>query len=232
MNYIGICDDQTEVVNVLEKMIAAIQEQWGCEWEILSFTSGEELLKHIQKIDVVFLDIEMPKMDGIQVGNKIKRKNPDCKIIMATGMTERFKDAFRIQAFRFVTKPFDKEEIEEALTAFLNTCVGTEPMELYYNRNAYTVFQKDIQYIQAFDGYAEFITKNLVFRKEIALNDLEQRLDDRIFCRIDRKYIINFRWVDNLKDDVLFLGGRRFHISRRKKKEVEKKYIEYDLKYR
>lgn len=71
MIYIGICDDQIKIVRVLEKVIADIQKEWSCEWEIDVFTSGRELLKSIQKMDAVFLDIEMPGMDGIQVGKEI-----------------------------------------------------------------------------------------------------------------------------------------------------------------
>lgn len=104
---IGVCDDQIEIVKILEGMIASIQAEWGYKWEILVFTSGDELLTHIHKMDAVFLDIEMPKMDGIQVGKEIMKKNPDCRIIMATGRVERVKEAFYIQAFRFVTKPFN-----------------------------------------------------------------------------------------------------------------------------
>lgn len=232
MIYIGICDDQIKIVRVLEKVIADIQKEWSCEWEIDVFTSGRELLKSIQKMDAVFLDIEMPGMDGIQVGKEIRRQNPDCRIIMATGREDRVKEAFHIQAFRFVTKPFDKEEIQEALSAVLNRNIGTDAMELFYKRNACMVQQRDIHYIQAQDSYSEFVTGSQIFRKEVSLNDLEECLDDRMFCRIHKRYIINLHWVEEFKDGVMHIGGKRFIVSRRKKKEIEKKYVDYDLKYR
>ncbi len=229
---IGICDDQVEIVKVLEGMIAAIQREWGYKWEVFIFTSGDELLKHIQKMDAVFLDIEMPKMDGIQVGKEIMENNPDCRIIMATGRVERVKEAFHIQAFRFVTKPFDKEEIQEALSAILNKNIGTATIELFWKRNVCIVQQRDIHYIQALDSYSEFITESKVFRKEVSLQDLEECLDNRLFCRIHKRYIINLHWVEAFKDGVIYIDNKPFIVSRRKKKEVEKKYIEYDLKYR
>lgn len=61
---------------------------------------------------------------------------------MATGWTEYFKDAFKIGAFRFVTKPFEKKEIKEALEAFLKTKIGMETIGLYRERNKYTFFKK------------------------------------------------------------------------------------------
>ncbi len=229
---IGICDDQLESLKILQRMIEAIQREWGHEWEILVFTSGNELLNHIHKMDAVFLDIEMPKMDGIQVGMEIMKRNADCRIIMATGRVERVKEAFHIQAFRFVTKPFDKEELQEALSAVLNSNIGTASIELFWKRNACMVQQRDIRYIQALDSYSEFIVGSKVFRKEVALHDLEECLDSRMFCRIHKKYIINLHWVEAFKDGVIYIDKKPFIVSRRKKKEVEKKYIEYDLKYR
>lgn len=105
-------------------------------------------------------------------------------------------------------------------------------MELFWKRNVCKVQQRDIHYIQALDSYSEFITGSQVFRKEVSLNDLEECLDDRMFCRIHKKYIINLRWVEAFKEGIIYIDDKTLIVSRRKKKEVEKKYIDYDLKYR
>ena len=62
----------------------------------------------------------MPQMDGIDVGKEILRQNPGCRIIIASGEWERFKEGYVIRAVRFVTKPFDEEEIAEALAEASN----------------------------------------------------------------------------------------------------------------
>lgn len=66
-------------------------------------------------MDILFLDIEMPGEDGIQTGKRLRERGSECKIIMATSMAERFKEGYHIGASRFVTKPFDQEEVEEEL---------------------------------------------------------------------------------------------------------------------
>lgn len=116
-------------------------KELGINGQVSEFYSGEELLRSLNGEELLFLDIKMPGLNGIEVGELLREKN-DCKIIVATGWTEYFKDAFRIGAFRFVTKPFEKKEIKEALEAFLKTKIGMETIGLYRERNKYTFFKK------------------------------------------------------------------------------------------
>ena len=229
---IGICDDQKEIVIELKKMLEAYLSAQNCSYELYLFLNGESLLGQIDKINVVFLDIEMPRMDGIELGRKIKQINPECKIIMATGRVDRFKEAFRIHAERFITKPFEKAEVEEALRAVALRNFGEETIELYYLRNLYKICQRDISYIVAYNGYTEFVVDDKVFRKETSLNEVECMLDERIFFRINRKCMINMQWIQVYSGGVIRIGGKEFEVSRRRRKDFEQKYIEFDLRYR
>lgn len=167
MIYIGICDDEREVALELQEYIEKELSKRNIQWKSRIFLSGEELLKEVEKLSIVFLDIEMPGLDGIETGKRIKQKNPSCKIIMATGMVERFREVFFFQAFRFLVKPFSQKDIAEAVEAVLEEALGEQEIELYYERTVYRVPQKQIQYIQAFNGYADFWVENQRFRKEL-----------------------------------------------------------------
>ncbi|WP_075680412.1 LytR/AlgR family response regulator transcription factor [Roseburia sp. 831b] len=108
---IGICDDEQIVSEILKRKVEICLREAGVQAEITLFSQGQDLLETGEDLDILFLDIEMPEMDGIEVGKKLRQKGNDCKIIVATSMVERFKEAFYIDAFRFVTKPFEMEEI-------------------------------------------------------------------------------------------------------------------------
>lgn len=151
---------------------------------------------------------------------------------MATGMVERFREVFFFQAFRFLVKPFSQKDIAEAVEAVLEEALGEQEIELYYERTVYRVPQKQIQYIQAFNGYADFWVENQRFRKEVSLNDLEEQLDMRMFARVQRKYIVNMRWINRYHNGVVSVAGVEIAVSRRKKKEFEKQYITYDIRYK
>lgn len=228
---IGVCDDQEEVLWQLRQMIEEICTRLGLDVKVRIFLNEQELLSELENISILFLDIEMPRVDGIALGRIVKEKCPACKIIMATGNVKRFKEAFQIQAMRFVTKPFISVEVEEALVAATECNIGNQYMVVYQQRNKIEVQQAQVCYIEAYNGYAEFVVDGRIFRRDNSLDELEKELDDRLFVRINRKTIVNLRYVKK-KGTCIWIGDREMEISRRKKKLFECKYIEFDLRYR
>lgn len=229
---VGICDDQPEVLQELQKMLSEICKEKAFYNELCTFTDGYMLLEQIEKFQIVFLDIEMPQIDGIELGKRIKERNPKCKLIMATGVVERFKEAFQIQAFRFVTKPFVKEEVKEALEAAAEGFFLTRSVEVYADRSKYEFSEEEIVYIKAYDSYAEIYIGKKKYRKNCSLDELEDTLTERLFIRINREMIVNLRWVQQEEKGTVKIKNELFQISRRRRREFEQKFIEFDLKYR
>lgn len=229
---IGICDDEPIIAKILIQLVEQSLDKMNIKAEIFSFLSGSKLIERVEELDAVFLDIEMPEMDGFEVGRAIKKRNPNCKIIMATGKVERFKDSFKINAFRFVTKPFDSSEVEEAIEALINMKIGEEVIPLYFNRIQYDIPQKNIKYIKAFNGYSEAIVENKCFRKDLSLNELEALLDNRLFARVHKQFIVNMHFVETYKNSKIKIDGEFLPVSRRKRKQFEKMYISFDVNYR
>ena len=229
---IGICDDQPEMLRELQKILCEICMEKKIDKEIRAFTDGKEMLEHIEEIQIAFLDIEMPQMDGIELGKKIKERNPKCKVIMATGMVERFKEAFHIQALRFVTKPFAKGEVKEALEVAVEGLFFTKSVEGYAERNRFEIPEEEIEFIRAYNGYSELCVGEKIFRRECSLLELEEILNDHLFARINRDTVLNLSFVEYYYEERVVVGKKEFRISRRRKKEFERKYMEFDLKYR
>ena len=232
MLQIAICDDVVEQTFMLQMFIREYFERDHAEYMLSIFSFGEELLQNVRQLDIVFLDIEMPGQDGIETGRKIRYMNCKCRIIMATVMVERMKDAFFIEAFRFIVKPFDCSEVMEALDACMKRVLGSAHLSLYYNRIEYEVHQSEIQYVVTYDSYCEYRVKNKMLRSEDSLRKLEKQLDKRLFFRIHRKYIVNMAQVQSYQNGILRMKDVKLPVSRRRKKDFEHAYMEFDLKYR
>lgn len=232
MLQIAICDDFLEQTLALQKYIHEYCERNNVEYKLSLYTAGDELLSNAEKFHIIFLDIEMPGLDGIETGRMIRHLNGSCRIIMETVMVERMKEAFFIEAFRFIVKPVGQAEVEEALNACMRKVLGSGSVPLYYNRIVHKVHQSEIQYVVTYDSYSEYRVKNRMLRSEASLRELETQLDKRLFFRIHRKYIVNMAQVQSYRNGIIHMRDIELPVARRKKKEFEQAYMEFDLKYR
>jgi DNA-binding LytR/AlgR family response regulator len=229
---IGICDDERIILDLLSDMVRTCLTNLDLSGDVITMQSGSELLEVASELDAVFLDVEMPELDGIETGRMLKRINPNCHIILATSKTEYYKDGFKIDALRYITKPFEQDEIIEALEAVQKSRIGMDIIQLYDNRTLVEVKHREIEYITAYDSFVEVIIKNRVLRTKMTLIELEEILDRRIFFRIHRKCLVNMLKIQSYKERVVTIENEKLVVSRRKKKEFEKAYIECDLNYK
>lgn len=232
MLQIAICDDIVEQTFKLQSFIREYCVRNHAEYKIHIFASGKELVLEAERFDIIFLDIEMPELDGIDTGREIRNKNCKCRIIMATVMVERMREAFFIEAFRFIVKPFERAEVEEALDACMKRVLGSRNISLFCDRIEYVIHQSEIRYVVTYDSYCEYRVKDKVLRSEDSLKKLEQTLDKRLFFRINRKYIVNLAQVRRYRNGILQLDGLELLVSRRRKKDFEQAFMEFDLRYR
>lgn len=170
---IGICDDERIAIERLERMINICIPFEFPEYCVRSFSSGIELLECNAELQLLFLDIDMPEADGIIVGKRYHSMYPLCKIIMETGRVDRIKEAFYLEAFRFLSKPYDENELREALLAFWKSLVGKRKIGIFHNREEIFIPQEEIRYIRAYDSCTEFLVGNRWLRSEKSLVQLE-----------------------------------------------------------
>ena len=229
--HIGICDDELFVCQMMRKMIIRYCSRRGLSCDVSMYTDAVTLLKGISGLSIVFLDIDMPEMDGIEAGQRIARYNPSCKVVMATGHQERFKDAFKIGAMRCITKPFDEDEIEEALDACLKERPGEEEVEAYKDRIPHRIKQREIFYLRAYNGYVEIHTAGEVFRSNSNLSEMEKALDHRMFFRTHRSFTVNLSRVEHMGTKTVAVGEFTVPVGRRNMAAFKQALLTYEREY-
>ena len=107
-----ICDDDPVILELLEKYINSYFHTIGRKCpEIATFNNGESLLDDSDDKDILFLDIEMPGMNGIYVGNELKKRNNNIIIFVISSYSEYLDDAMRFHVFRYMSKPVDRQRL-------------------------------------------------------------------------------------------------------------------------
>lgn len=230
---IGLCDDDTAVHEIVMEMLAEYEKSYGHHTVLVSFFSAGELLAYTGNLDMLFLDIDMPGMDGIEAGRQFRRYNQSCRIAMLTGRQERYKETFKIDVIAFVTKPIEERELFEAIDEVQKRMLGEERMELVIDGALHKIQQKDLLFVMADGSQTTVFLDHASCRSSFALDWWERELDTRMFFRTHRSYIVNLGKVASIKKDILVLdSGEKVLLSKRKRTAFKQIYMEYDIRYR
>ena len=221
-----ICDDE----KIVHEKIAEIIKEYDKREELVIHNcySINELLSYKEDYDAILLDIYLKDGNGIEAIEHMPQMGRDKKIIMLTSSREDFKDAFKIGAVRYVTKPINKKELFEAFDCLISLTCAT-PLKVYDNNNMIKIPQKKVVVIQSKTNYRKIYTSNLVFDSRITMKELEQILDSNAFIKIHRSYIINMNYISKIeKDKMIMKNGMKVPISRRQYANVIEAIVLFD----
>lgn len=197
-----IADDDDGMRLVLHKIVDKV-----AGFEVAAqVTNGKEALDVFkkEKYDVVFLDVEMPEMDGIECAKQISDISPETPIVFATAHDNYMADAFKVYAFDYLKKPFDIEramstlykikEVANTLQApglGLNAIGSLGKLIVRHREGISFVDTDDIVLVQREDGATVIYTIEDRISTSEPLGELEKRLDKSMFFRSHKSYIIN-----------------------------------------
>ena len=153
-----VCDDEELIHQKVEELIKTYDKTNEYVFKVFHCYNGEELISFSIEYDVLMLDIDMPDKDGIEAARILLKNGYNPQIIMLSSKRERFKDAFKIGAKRFVTKPVDEKEFYEALSAVIYSWAGSGLIEVSNNGEKCTISQREIKYIESKKDYLKIYT--------------------------------------------------------------------------
>lgn len=219
--YLALCDNDRHIHDEVRQLLQVYEEERNVICVLNQIYSTAELISVQDSFDILLLEMEMPEADGMEAALRLQDSGIDCKIITLTYRTDRFKDAFKIGAIRFVTKPIEKEEFFEALDAARRKVEGSRRVEVFLKGRAYYIMQREIVYIMANGSETKIFTDQYVYRSGTALSGWKELLDERLFFLCHRSYLVNLSQIAKIeKTDAILKTGERVQIARRKYKEL------------
>lgn len=211
---------QTEIVAILENLYE--------ECEINRFFSGEEFLfQGVQEYDLIFLDIELPGMSGMDVAGKYNRIYPGSILIILTAHLEHSREGYRVNAFRFVDKLNMKLEMEEAVASAERRLGEQKIITLHIvNIGDMEILCHNIRYFETCKRNLLVHGVNDSFICSNNISTLAQQLREDGFLYIHRSYLVNVHYVRRfLEKDVLLDNGEKIMVSARKHADMKKQFI-------
>lgn len=226
-----ICDDDIKIAKQLEKILHSFFQRNSLKIpEIVIYDNGEDLLKDSDTKDIVFLDIEMPGISGIYVGNELKKANENVIILIVTSYAEYLDEAMRFHVFRYLSKPLDKQRIfrnmKDALELY-NTSVTKIPIET--KSGVYIVPATDIIFIEAHSHKVTVHTLKKDYESVYNMKYWLEQLNMPCFFSSHRSFIVNLKHVSNFDHSLIRLHNDQFeaYLTRRKYTQFKDTYLLY-----
>ena len=228
---IAICYDEQNQI----KYVKDIVSEWSERKEHLSafseFPSSEAFLfdyAENRNYDILLLDIEMAKMNGIDLAKKVREGNNRVQIVFITGYPDFMSEGFEVAALHYLMKPVKKEKLFAVLDrAIENLGHKEESLVLETENGLLRINFSEIMLAEA-KGHDTVLT--LTSGNEtakIGINDLEKKLDAS-FVRSHRSYLVGLRHITRItKTDVILDNGALIPLSRRMYAVVNQKFIDY-----
>ena len=233
MNII-ICDDELAFVNLLKDKIEEIC--MGEKIDIKVETSGISLLKNkdLDKLDAVFLDIEMPEMDGIKIADELRKINQYVHIVFISNREELVYQSLVYRPFRFIRKSKMNTELEEALMALLKDIREASKYIVVGNSSkSYKVHISDVIYIESSKHDITIYTAEEIICIRDTMTRLEDVLDNYYFIRIHSGYLVNPKYIYSIGAKEVILDNKvKLPISRYKIVDAKKRFFEYSRRNR
>lgn len=225
---VGICDDEAGEREKIQSFCKQYFRKSGQKGVCAFFSSGEEVLAYAGKrMHLLFLDVEMEEIDGLQVLRELEQSDLVWRVVFVTSHQETVFDSFGIKTLGFEKKPVCYDNIEKWLQIAIREQKKNRVIECN-TMNGIRLFElEDLCYLEAQRNYVKFCTKNDELLVAGNLKTWEEKLSDAFLVRVHKTYLVNLMQVSMIGTNVKLKDGRQLPIGRTYKNKVLDQYHKY-----
>lgn len=235
---IACCDDEKEQILYYKELFANYEIRHEVELVIDYFLSGTFLLESVENgnsYDVIFLDMEMPQLSGLDVAREIRSvRGRDTRIIFLTSFAKYMQESFDVRAFHYIVKPVGFDEFERKLQDAIHDILKDEENITVFKSDEDDIIVRtnDIVYIEkqkAAKMMSIHTIKDILYVKG-NMNAVEDTLKVKHFIRTHRSVLVNMRHIKRIrKTEVVLSNGETVPVSRRKEMEIKEYFMKYAI---
>lgn len=214
---IAVCDDELIICNYIKERIEKVYS----EGIVDAYYNGNDILDWKNDYDVVFLDIQMPDINGIEIAEILRERGYKGYIIFITSYNTYMQKAFKVRAFRYLDKTCDDEELEEVINDIKKDLAENVNIEVDIGHETVYVKLYDIIYIEAYgDGTYIYIESGDVIESKKTLKHWCEILEKNGFYKVHKSFLVSLKNVWSVKKNGVVMRNNKniIPISRRNRK--------------
>ena len=237
---VAICDDEKKFRDQIRVLLQA-KEQFS---QIDEYDSGQELMRQIREgkeIDIIFMDVDMPDMQGTDAVSQIKALGVDVAVCFVTSYEQYAYRAFQVDAMDYIVKPVTQEAMDTFLQKAFEWLEYHKErkraedhfLTIQINQRTIAIDMEDIVFIEKSGNACVIHTQKEEITCYETLKNLYPKLNQSLFAYIHQGYIVNFMYVKEIRNNTAFMGnGIELPISRKHIGEARRRLTEKIAMYR
>ncbi len=227
---IAICDDEKHMSDHIRAMASDFFRKKNREIHFRIFLSGEELLSYDGQIDILFLDIQMKGMDGLETARKLREGQFRGFLIFITVLKEMVFQSFEVQAYDYLVKPVDEKQFGKTMERLFASMQNNNEDSLLVQKGyeGRIIQEEEIVFCEVIDRkiYLNLTSGEVVDYYE-RIENLESKLGSHFF-RCHRSYLINLKHLKGYKNGTACMdNGKEIPVSRLRSKEFSGVVLQY-----
>ena len=227
---IAICDDEKHMSDHIRAMASDFFRKKNREIYFRIFLSGEELLSYDGQIDILFLDIQMKGMDGMETARKLRAFKFRGFLIFITVLKEKVFQSFEVEPYDYLVKPVDKKQFEKTMERLYASMQNASEDSLLVQKGyeGRIIREDEIVFCEIIDRkiYLNLASGEVVDYYE-RIENLETKLNNR-FYRCHRSYLINLKHLKGYKNGTACMdNGKEIPVSRLRSREFSGVVLQY-----
>ena len=228
---IAICDDEDIFRKHFRELLLKESFVQNTDIQVWECASGEELLAACSEAgfhaDVIFLDIRMKGMDGMETARILRRRGEKCLLVFLTSLSEYAAKGYEVKAFRYLMKEDADRELGQMMKECVRELEGEAWLAFSRGHCHYSVPRADILYFESRKRQVYLYTEVREYSFYEKLDAVEALLAGKGFLRCHRSFLVNMDHVSNKEEGTAVMrGGGKVLISRRKQREFTEKLLQ------
>lgn len=224
-------DDEIAYQNI-KALLERYTKERGVDFEIHYFSDGVHFLQDYKpEYEIVFMDIKMPQMNGLEVAKKMRQVDLRTFLIFVTDLAQYAIKGYEVDAIDFIVKPVKYEHLRQKLDricSYLDESTNEPKIFLKAETGNVVLNSSEIRYVEIIDHRLFFHMANgETYNTYGSLNDIERQLKGSTFSRCNHCYIVNLKYVTGVDKYTIFLGKDQLSISHPKKKLFMEDFTKY-----
>lgn len=227
---VAVLDDMPADAKRIEDYLRRYQTEQGISLQISTFCSSVEFLERFDgSYDVIFLDIEMPGCDGLEVAHEIREKDESVGLIFITNMAQYAIRGYEVSAIDFMVKPVSYYNFSEKLTKAIRYVQSHSSKDFLLSDEdgIRRIRGSDILYVEKSKDYLVYHTTQGQFRQRGTAKALKEQLQGQPFAECTAGCLVNLGRVSRVGRETVSLQEVQLPLSRRLKKSFTQSYIDY-----